>query len=127
MPDAFVSYSRKLDTALVDRLQAALAARGIECWVDREGIFPSSPWRAEIERAIMEADSVVFVLSPESVESPYCQAELRRAVALQKRLLPVLAREVPAGSVPPELAELQFISFTDAVAGAQAGFERQVT
>jgi WD40 repeat protein len=126
LADVFISYSRHSETALVDRLQGALASRGLDCWVDREDIFPSSPWRVEIERAVLEAHAFVFVISPESVVSVYCRAELERAVTFGKRLVPVIAREVSADSVPPELSELQFISFTESTAGDDEGFVRQV-
>ena len=126
MADVFLSYSRRTETVLVDRIEAALASRGADCWVDREDLFPSSPWRAEIEQAVLEAHAFVFVISPESVVSTYCRAELDRAVALGKRLVPVVARDAPAGSVPPELAGLQFISFTPSTAGNDEGFERQI-
>jgi len=89
--DVFISYSRRKEPAFVARLEEALKARNLTSWVDREGILPSSPWRDEIEQAILEAQAVLFVISPTSVASPYCRAELDRAVALGKRLVPVVA------------------------------------
>ncbi|HTV10537.1 MAG TPA: toll/interleukin-1 receptor domain-containing protein [Acidimicrobiales bacterium] len=126
MADVFISYARKTETAFVDRLQDALSAKHFTCWVDREGIFPSSPWRAEIEQAILEADALVFVISPESVESTYCRQELDRALGLGKRLIPVLARDVPDDQIPPALAALQFISFTESATAGADGYERQL-
>jgi WD40 repeat protein len=126
LADVFVSYSRREETALVDQLQAALADRGITCWVDRADIFPSSPWRSEIDQAILESHAFMFVLSPASVASPYCAAELSRAVSLAKRLVPVVAVETPPEAVPMALAELQFIEFTPSAAGDEAGFGRQL-
>lgn len=124
--DIFVSYSRTRDTDFVDRLADALAARDFECWVDREDIFPSSPWRDEIQQAILEAPTLLFVISSASVSSPYCQAELERAVQLNKRLVPVVVERVPDGSVPTELAELQFIDFSTVTGGDQAAFDAQL-
>ena len=113
MNDVFVSYSRQFDSELVDRLAAALAVRGQDAWVDREDIFPSSRWRPEIEKAILEAHAFLFVISPGSVESEYCQAELGRAVDLGKRIVPLLGQDTPVGSVPPELRDLHFLSFAE--------------
>jgi WD40 repeat protein len=124
LADAFVSYSHKSEATFVDRLQAALAAKDLDCWVDREDIFPSSPWRAEIEQAILEAHAFVFVISPDSLSSTHCRRELDHAVALGKRLVPVVARAVPGSDVPPELAALQFVSFVGADDGAR--FEQQL-
>ncbi len=137
MADVFISYSRRTEPAFVARLEEALKARDLTSWVDREGILPSSPWRAEIEQAILEAQAVLFVISPASVASPYCIAELERAVALGKRLVPVVATTTPDDLVPAQLAELQFISFVppgqvpndglgETPALSQAEFDRQV-
>ena len=137
MADVFISYSRRTEPAFVARLEEALKARDLTSWVDREGILPSSPWRAEIEQAILEAQAVLFVISPASVVSPYCIAELERAVALGKRLVPVVAATTPDDLVPAQLAELQFISFVplgqvpndglgETPALSEAEFDRQV-
>jgi len=129
MADLFISYSRQSDTEFVDRLTAALAVRGQDVWVDRTGIFPSSPFLPEIEQAILEAHAFAFVISPSSVASDYCRAELDRATGLGKRIVPILAIATASESIPPELAELQFFSFTDFQTGGredEGGFERQV-
>ncbi|GAG60019.1 unnamed protein product, partial [marine sediment metagenome] len=71
----FVSYSRQ-DMAFVDRLQASLVASGIEVAVDREDIEKGEAWWARIQQLIVEADTVLFVLSPSSVASAVCQMEV---------------------------------------------------
>jgi WD40 repeat protein len=108
--DVFISYSRRGDTDLVDHLAAALAQRGQDAWVDRADIFPSSPWRPEIEQAVLEAHAMVFVVSPDSVASEYCRGELAMAAGVGKRIVPVLARDTPMESVPDDLAALHFLS-----------------
>jgi WD40 repeat protein len=129
MADVFISYSRQRDSEFVDRLTAALTERGQEVWVDRSGIFPSSAWRPELEQAILEAHAVVFVISPESINSEYCRAELDHATDLGKRIVPLLARETPLESIPPTLSALHFLSFTefqDPATSDREAFERQV-
>ena len=129
MADVFISYSRQRDSEFVDRLTAALTERGQEVWVDRSGIFPSSAWRPELEQAILEAHAIVFVISPESINSEYCRAELDHATALGKRIVPLLARETPLDSIPPALSALHFLSFTefqDPATSDHEGFEGQV-
>jgi len=129
MADVFISYSRQRDSEFVDRLTAALTERGQEVWVDRSGIFPSSAWRPELEQAILEAHALVFVISPESINSEYCRAELDHATDLGKRIVPLLARETPLDTIPPALSALHFLSFTefqDPATSDHEGFERQV-
>jgi WD40 repeat protein len=111
MADLFISYSRR-DLAFARRLTAALEARGKDVWVDLDDIMPSAPWMAEIRVAIAEADSVIVVLSPDSVASEVCRTELQSAVDLNKRLVPVVARPTPIADVPATLAALNFLDFS---------------
>ncbi len=54
----FLSYSRK-DPAFVESLVEALTPRGLEPWVDLEGIPPTAEWLDEIYTAIDNADAFV--------------------------------------------------------------------
>lgn len=109
--DAFISYSRK-DREFVTRLFEALIARGKRVWVDLEDIPPTADWRAKVAAGIEAAKALVFVLSPDSIASTICDEELDRAVALNKRIVPILVRPVDAAAVRPALAAPNWISFT---------------
>ena len=108
MSDVFISYSRS-DGEVVRRLHARLVAEKRNVWVDWEDIPPSAEWLAEIERAIEPADTFVFVLSPDSVASTMCRHELDHAVRCQKRIVPVLARDVDLAVVPDSLRRFQWL------------------
>ena len=66
--DAFISYSRR-DAAFVIELKNALERRGRNVWIDADDIPPGAPWRRELGSGIEAADSFVFVISPDSLES----------------------------------------------------------
>lgn len=104
----FISYSRR-DQDVARRLCDALAARGRALWVDWEGIPPSAEWLAEIEQGIRSADAFVFMLSPDSLRSEVCGQELAVALALNKRLVPLVVREAGETPIPPELAQRNWI------------------
>ncbi len=106
--DVFISYSRR-DRAVVERLAAALEARGRSAWVDFADIPPTAEWMVEIKGAIDAADTVVVVLSPDSVASPVCTEEIQAAVDANKRIAPVVVRDVAASDVPPELAKRNWL------------------
>jgi hypothetical protein len=118
----FISYSRK-DTVFVGRLEAALKVRGFEALVDRDdpvalkdwskGIAPFEDWWKEIQRLIVQADTVVFVISPDSIASSVCNDELAFVGSLNKRLAPILYRPMPVEAVPESLRRLQWIDFQD--------------
>lgn len=78
MSSVFMSYSRK-DRDAVAAMVTALRAAGEDVWVDLEDIVPSAVWMDEIKTPIANADSVIFVISPDSVASQVCGVELKYA------------------------------------------------
>jgi formylglycine-generating enzyme required for sulfatase activity len=110
----FISYSRA-DIIFADRLDAALKARRFETMLDRTEIYAFEDWWERIEALIVHADTMVFVLSPESVSSPICQKEIDFAASLNKRFAPILCRSVSAKTLPRALARINWIPFDDAV------------
>src|SRR5262249_23392433 len=108
----FISYSRK-DMAFADRLEAALQARGFEPLIDRSEIFAFEDWWKRIEVLIGRADTVVFVLSPDTVASEVALKEVAHAASLNKRFAPIVYRRVEASATPEALRRLNFIFFDD--------------
>src|ERR1700742_4789567 len=98
----FISYSRK-DIAFVDRLELALKKRGFEPLIDRSEIYAFEDWWARLQNLIGQADTIIFVLSPDAVSSPICANEVAHAAALNKRFAPIVYRRVPDDSVPEAL------------------------
>ena len=113
MADVFISYSRK-DKDFVQRLDEALKKRERAAWVDWEGIRPTEEFMQAIYAAIESADTIVFVLSPDSVASAICKLEIAHATSHDKSLMPMVAREVNAAEVPDAMAKLNWIFFRDA-------------
>ncbi len=101
-PDVFISYSRK-DKAFVQSLYEAFATLQRNIWVDWEDIMPTEDWWQAIEKGIESANNFVFILSPDSVSSAVCAREVDHAVRHNKRLIPVVYREVDAKAVHPAL------------------------
>ncbi|MEQ9030274.1 MAG: TIR domain-containing protein [Aggregatilineales bacterium] len=93
MSDVFISYSRK-DKDFVRRLHDSLTKANRESWVDWEDIPTAADWWREICNGIEAADTFIFVISPDSVESNVCRDEIVHAVQHKKRFVPVLYREI---------------------------------
>ncbi len=106
----FLSYSRK-DVVFAENLQRSLKAEGYDVLLDATDIAAGEDWQARLGRLIVEADTVVFCLSPHSVASKICSWEAGEAERLGKRILPVVVKAVPDASVPPGLSKLNFIFF----------------
>ena len=110
--EVFISYSRK-DKEFVRRLAEALSQRDREAWVDWEDIRPTEEFMQAIYGAIEGSDTFIFVLTPDSVASVVCGREIAHAAAHNKRMVPIVARDVNAETVPEALAKLNWIFYRD--------------
>src|SRR5580704_2619643 len=108
----FISYSRK-NMAFADRLEAALKQREFEPLIDRAEIYAFEDWWKRIQALIAQADSVIFVLSPDAIASEVCTKEVAYAASLNKRFAPVVFQRVDDKLVPEALARLNFIFIDD--------------
>src|SRR6516162_2419787 len=112
----FISYSRKDSAEFADELLAGLEYGGFAPFLDRHDIAAGEDWEVRLGGLIEQSDTVVFVISPESVKSERCVWEVDKALGLSKRLLPVIYKSVPDSEIPVQLSKLQFVRF-DTVPG----------
>ena len=117
----FISYSRD-DLDFADQLNAALNACGFQCLMDRHDISGGEDWKLRLGNMISEADTVVFVLSPDSARSEICSHEVQEAVRLGKRILPVNCRPLEGTSAPQRLQDLNYIFFHSEPKAPGSGF-----
>jgi WD40 repeat protein/tetratricopeptide (TPR) repeat protein len=106
--ELFLSYSRE-DIAFTRRLVGALSDLGRDIWVDLDDLYAGEEYWPKICSAIEAANAFVFVVSPGSICSEYCLRELAHAVQHNKRILPLITREVLAETMPRPLASRQWI------------------
>ena len=107
MSDVFISYAR--DKEYVQALHRALSDLNRDTWVDWEDIPKTAEWLNEVHAGIEAAHTFVFVISPDSVRSPVCDSELSHAVALNKRIVPLVRREVDPATIPLAVGRLNWI------------------
>src|ERR1700694_3918584 len=107
-PAVFVSYSRK-DEEFVTALCKTLAGVKIDVNRDLDDISPGEEWWLRIENLIRQSDVLLFVISPDAVESEVCTRELDVSKSLNKRIVPVLRRDVDTSLLPQTLSRLNFI------------------
>ncbi len=104
----FVSYSRK-DKERVRFLTSYFEKMEYNVWVDWEDIPPATDWLDQIKRGIEGADTFVFFLSPDSAASEVCNIEVNHAAKYNKRIIPIVLRDTPAGEVNPVIRRLNWI------------------
>jgi len=110
--DSFISYA-KADEEFVLRLYNALKERHKESWVVWDGATPDEDSVKRVYAAIEAAQAVIVVLSPDWLGSESCKLELAHAVACNKRLVPIVCREVAAHEVPKDAAVHNWIFFRE--------------
>ncbi|HEY7246742.1 MAG TPA: TIR domain-containing protein [Xanthobacteraceae bacterium] len=119
--NVFISYSRD-DLSFADQLDAALELLVFATALDRHGISGGEDWRRRLGALILDADTVVFVLSPASAASEICAWEVSEAARLGKRIIPVLCRPLDGVNPPSQLADLNYIHFYDEPKSPGSGF-----
>ena len=120
----FVSYSRH-DLAFTLRLVEALEARALNVLIDTRDLPLAVEFQKELLGFIRQADTVVYVVSPDSIASPWVVWEIQQVELLSKRLAPVVARNVQDAAVPEGIRKINYVLFTGANAEGD-GFEKQV-
>jgi hypothetical protein len=113
MSDVFISYSRK-DKDFVKVLHQALTESKYNAWVDWEDIPLTADWWDEIKAGIEQADTFLFVISPDSISSKVCGQELDHAVIHNKRLVPIVRRDgFDSALIRPALGKHNWLFFRD--------------
>jgi hypothetical protein len=111
--ELFICYSRR-DTPIVERVVAALEARGCRCWLDRHGIAGSDDWRNSTALALNSARAVLFFAPESSYQSRHVAKELSLAEQKLHRIIPLrLDRTpIPPGQFQLILAGIHYINFS---------------
>jgi hypothetical protein len=67
----FISYSSTDAGDFAERLACELAAApsGVAAWVDKRELMPGRDWDEQISRAIERCESVLFVMTHDSVNA----------------------------------------------------------
>lgn len=116
----FISYARRDCSAFAEELLAGLEVAGFDAVLDRHDIAAGEDWEARLGGLIQAADTVVFALSPAAVGSERCGWEVTRAQALAKRIIPIVAIDVPEADTPDALKRLNYIYFSEGHSFARA-------
>ena len=112
MTDVFISYSRK-DRKFKEWLRDQLDLKGIKTWVDTNDIHGGERWGPAIQRAIEQAHTCLFIISPDFAASEWCNREVEYATEHHKKIVPVLHQRLNASQkLLPSLHERHRIDFS---------------
>ena len=108
--DTFISYSQT-DADFARQLNEALQLQGKTTWFDQESILVGDDFKKEIWRGIEQCNNFLFIISPSSIDSPYCEKEANYALSLNKRMTNIWYRPVAVDKLPAALKNIQWIDF----------------
>ena len=108
-PEIFASYSRE-DQAQVFPIVDKLRERGINIWIDQEGIHGAKLWSQEIVNAIESSKVFILFASTKAFHSKNVTKELALASESDKHILPIFIEdaEIPA-AMKYQLAGIQHL------------------
>ena len=109
-PEIFVSYSRE-DQAQVLSIVEKLRERGLNIWIDQEGIHGAKLWSQEIVNAIENSKVFILFASAKAFHSKNVTKELALASESDKHILPIFIEdaEIPA-AMKYQLAGIQHLA-----------------
>jgi TolB-like protein/tetratricopeptide (TPR) repeat protein len=108
-PEIFASYSRE-DQAQVFPIVDKLRERGLNIWIDQEGIHGAKLWSQEIVNAIENSKVFILFASAKAFLSKNVTKELALASESDKHILPIFIEdaEIPA-AMKYQLAGIQHL------------------
>lgn len=99
----FISYARE-DRGPVMLAARLLRAGGATVFLDVHGIPEGEKWEPALKRAIERCERIMVFWSAAAAASQWVEREWRAALALNKRIVPLMLDATP---LPPPLAEYQ--------------------
>src|SRR5580693_954353 len=108
----FISYSRR-DSSFADRLVEALKTRGFDVRIDRRDLPKLEDWKRELTHLIRQADTVILIVSRNSLASPVVAWEVDQVRLLGRRLAPVVISDVADLAVPADVSRINYALFSD--------------
>lgn len=113
----FISYGRKQSKYLAQRLHDRLSLDNYDVWFDQNDIPLAVDFQEQINRGIEKSDNFIFIISPHSVKSVYCLKEIKLAVELRKRIIPILhvepQNQEEYAAMHPVIAKLNWMHFKE--------------
>jgi hypothetical protein len=123
----FISYHSS-DRNSARRIAGDLQQRGIEVWLDEERILVGDSIHSKVGCALNSSRFVVMLMSNNSFQSPWVEAEINSALAREKHsgltiLLPLLIGPTAVEHLPPLLRDRHFGSLFPSYAEGLSSLE----
>ena len=110
----FISHSHR-DKAIVYKIAEDLKQYGMTIWLDEELITPGDNWLEKINKAMVNSDAILIVVSQNISSSKWQTSEIAFAVSAQrqyrtKKIIPILVDR--DAEIPFFIKDLLYCNFT---------------
>lgn len=120
--EIFISY-RRVDVDFTKKIYESLKQAEFTIWVDWDDIPPGvEGFTDEIQRGLEGSVVFICILSPSYLESEYCLMELKEALRLKKRIVPLVLKKFEPLPPPEGIGHINWVYFTPH-AGQDNAFE----
>lgn len=109
MGQVFISHSTKND-GFVSRLVNILEQNGMQSFVDHDVIKYGMRWEEEVQKALVNCDQMIAVISPHSIESRNCRNEWYYFLNHNKEIVPIW---LSGDDMYFEFETVQWVDFRD--------------
>lgn len=100
----FISYAAS-DSHLARRIARQIEKVGAEAWLDSFAVKEGPDFKVKIQDQLRRSDEVIAILSEHSAQSQWINFEIGAALALGKRVTPIMDR-IKAEDLPPVLRSI---------------------
>jgi hypothetical protein len=114
-PGVFLSYSRD-DFKTARLVQTLLEKQGFTVWLDQESIYAGENWPKAIGEGIASQTVLMLLWSKYAADSHFVEFEWNTALALKKKIIPVLLDNTP---LPVSLQAIRAIGYDSLSASVQ--------
>jgi hypothetical protein len=94
----FLSHT-DANRVLAGQIRTRLSDYGIDTYVAHANIKPTTQWQEEIEAALMTCDALAAVLTPDFIESKWCDQEVGVVLGRERCIIGVKQGAVPYGFI----------------------------
>ena len=111
--DFFISYGRKNSSSLALKIFEYLNNEGFNVWLDKLTIPTGVDFLEAIRSGIDKSNRFLYIITPHSVSSIYCNEELEYAISKGKKIIPIFQSidDSTADSIHPAVAKLNWLYF----------------
>jgi hypothetical protein len=107
-PKIFISYSHS-DKAWATEFAKALQEAGLDVWFDDFRIEAGESLVEALEEGLRKSDDIVLLLSSDSIRKPNLFFEIGAALAMKKRIIPIVPQDLDASRLPLLLQRIKYL------------------